>query len=201
MAIRGPLTKCAGLIALLAASCSHPAKQQAIVRAPLWPKPDSVFVRADEALLKNENGIWHYGRDTFNGYIQEMDSGKIASCIPVVKGREWGIAYGWYANGAKKFQRSFICGKREGTHTGWHRNGVVSFLLHFKDDKYEGTQQSFFEDGRLQQELRYSVGYEEGRQQTWNDSGRLINNYTVKNGKLYGVVGRYDCISVHGKKP
>jgi|GEM_PF-4787183 len=28
------------------------------------------------------------------------------------------------------------------------------------------------------------------------DSARLVNNFTIKNGKLYGVIGRYDGMSV-----
>ena len=46
------------------------------------------------------------------------------------------------------------------------------------------------------EEIGIKQGYEEGKQKFWNEEGRVINNFTVKNGKLYGVIGRYDCMSV-----
>ena len=66
----------------------------------------------------------------------------------------------------------------------------------FLNDKYEGAQLSYFPNGNRWQILNYKNGYEEGKQKSWNESGRVVNNFTVKNGKLYGVIGRYDCMSI-----
>jgi antitoxin component YwqK of YwqJK toxin-antitoxin module len=84
-------------------------------------------------------------------------------------------------------------------HKGWYANGSPAFVYFFKDDKYDGEQISYFESGHIWQCLHYKNGYEEGKQKSFNDSGRIINNFTVKNGKLYGVIGRYDCMSVFNK--
>jgi antitoxin component YwqK of YwqJK toxin-antitoxin module len=75
----------------------------------------------------------------------------------------------------------------------------LSFDFTFRNDKYEGVQRTYFENGQPWQMLNYLHGREEGKQKSWNDSGRVVNNFTVKDGKLYGVIGRYDCMSAYKK--
>jgi antitoxin component YwqK of YwqJK toxin-antitoxin module len=164
---------------------------------PFEQLPPIVFVQSKDAHLHNANGTWLYGEKPFNGYILEKDHHVLINKMPIIAGKEHGIARGWYPNGQKKYERRFIKGNREGYHLGWYPNGSKAFVHFFKADKFEGEQRTYFENGRPWQNLHYLHGYEEGKQQSWNESGRLINNFTVKNGKLYGVIGRYDCMSVY----
>ncbi|MBA4197551.1 MAG: hypothetical protein C0459_08345 [Chitinophaga sp.] len=158
--------------------------------------PPDVLVMSNDATLKNVNTYWMYNDKKFNGYIIEKDKDKIVSKLPVINGKENGIALGWYASGKKKFQRVYTDGNRQGLHIGWYENDSVSFIYHFKDDKLDGEQTTYYNNGQLWQQLHYVNGYEEGKQKAWSKDGRVVNNFTVKNGKLYGVIGRFDCMQV-----
>lgn len=158
--------------------------------------PPDTLIDSKDAFLRNDNGTWKYKGSNYSGYIVEKKRERIVGKVPVINGKENGTATAWYENGSKKFERSYLNGDREGIHKGWHSNGSLAFEFFFHQDKYEGVQKSYYPDGKPWQVLNYTGGYEEGKQKTWNKEGRLINNFTVKNGKLYGVIGRYDCMSV-----
>jgi antitoxin component YwqK of YwqJK toxin-antitoxin module len=158
--------------------------------------PPNVLITSTDTVLHNVNACWYVKAEKFNGYIVEQDSGVLVSKLPIINGKENGRAFGWFKNGNSKFERDYLNGNRQGVHKGWYNNGMLAFLFVFNNDKYEGQQRSFFKSGHTWQILNYVHGYEEGRQKSWNDSGRVVNNFTVKNGKLYGVIGRFDCMSV-----
>lgn len=160
------------------------------------PLPPSIFTEKKDTSLHNINGTWMQHRKAYNGYVVEKENNSIMTTLPIIAGKEHGKAESWYKNGRKKYERNFIKGNREGQYQGWYENGRLAYHYFFHNDKYEGEQKSYFESGHRWQSLHYINGYEEGKQKTWNDSGRVINNFTVKNGKLYGVIGRYDCMSV-----
>lgn len=179
------------LLLLILTSCDQKQPHQ---RGSLKVPPD-VFFTSDTA-LRNINGTWLYKNRKANGYILETKAYALIAKLPIVNGKENGVAYGWFETGEKKYERSFKNGDRDGIHKIWYKTGQLARISNFKNDKLEGEQISYFESGNKWQSLHYLNGYEEGKQKTWNDSGRVINNFTVKNGKLYGVIGRYDCMSV-----
>ncbi len=180
------------LILLLMASC-HP-KHTERVQLPL-----DTFIEATDTALHNNNGTWIHQHNKYNGYIIEKDGRAIITKIPVIAGKENGVARGWFKNGTKRYERSYKNGNRDGIHKVWYENGILAGVNNFQHDRFEGEQRSYFMSGHLWQSLHYVNGYEEGKQQSWNDSGRVINNFTIKNGKLYGVIGRFDCMSVYKK--
>ncbi len=158
-----------------------------------------IFVETTDPQLQNRNGTWFWKEQKFNGYILEKENDRLTAKLPVIDGKENGTAYGWYSDGKRRYERNFLNGNREGVQKGWHANDTLSFYFFFHEDKYEGEQKTYFKNGQPWQILNYVNGYEEGKQKSWNEDGRLINNFVVKNGKLYGVIGRYDCISAMAK--
>ncbi|MBL0024076.1 MAG: toxin-antitoxin system YwqK family antitoxin [Saprospiraceae bacterium] len=181
------------VIFLFFISCSQ---KQTIQDVSIVRDPPEIFISTSDTALHNNNGTWFYKNLKANGYIIEKKGDALIAKLPVVDGKENGIALGWFETGEKRYERSFINGDRDGTHKIWYKNGQLGNVNFYKNDKLEGEQISYFESGNLWQSLHYVNGYEEGKQKTWNDSARVINNFTVKNGKLYGVIGRYDCMSV-----
>ncbi len=171
-----------------------------IQKAPTPLDPPAVFIDKDNKAIKNINGVWFHHTTKFSGYLIEFDGSQLISKIPILNGLENGTAIGWFVDGKKRVERSFRNGNRHGYHTGWYENGTLAFEYFFKDDKFEGEQKTYFNNGNKWQSLMYLHGYEEGKQKSWNEEGRLINNFTVKNRKLYGVIGRYDCMSVNTSK-
>ncbi|EOR95881.1 putative exported 24-amino acid repeat protein [Arcticibacter svalbardensis MN12-7] len=182
------------LLSLTACDQKKQSKGQSAVKVA--PK---VYILVTDTALHNQNGTWMYKGKKANGYIIEQNAEVITGKLPVVDGKENGIAYGWFETGEKRYERNFKNGNRDGVHKIWYKNGKLAALNFFIDDKFEGEQKGYFKSGNLWQSLQYANGYEEGKQKTWNDSGRVVNNFTVKNGKLYGVIGRYDCMSVMQK--
>lgn len=176
-------------LSVLAASCQSESEKQVQLTS-------SITVVVNDTSLRNANGTWMWKGVKYNGYIVEKTKNVITGKLPIVNGKEHGTAYGWYKNGSKRYERNYLNGNRHGSDKGWYENGKLAFVYFFRNDKYEGEQKTFYQSGRRWQCLNYVNGYEEGRQKSWNDSGRVVNNFTVKKGKLYGVIGRYDCVSV-----
>lgn len=174
-------------------SCAQKQPTQVETIAKVLPE---ISILNTDTALHNNNGTWFYKNKKANGYILERKGSALITKLPVLDGKENGIANGWFETGEKRYERRFKNGDREGTHKIWYKNGQLAVINVYKNDKLHGEQTSFFESGNPWQSLQYVNGYEEGKQKTWNDSARLINNFTVKNGKLYGVIGRYDCMSV-----
>jgi antitoxin component YwqK of YwqJK toxin-antitoxin module len=177
------------IIGLLAASCQSKNDRQVQF-------PPNVMVMFKDSNLHNANGTWLWKGSKFNGYIIEKSDTVLIAKMPIVDGKVNGIVFGWFKNSKKKSEQHFLNGNREGPDKSWYENGNLAFENFFQNDKYEGVQKAFFPSGHRFQLLNYKNGYEEGKQKSWSDDGRVINNFTVKNGKLYGVVGRYDCMSV-----
>lgn len=161
--------------------------------------PPNVLVEVPSNGINNDNGTWFYNKEKFNGYLIEKRNNKMISKLPIMNGKENGIGYGWFENGKRRYQRQFLNGNRAGNHFGWFDNGNIAFINTFHNDKFEGAQKTFYKNGKMSQLLNFHNGYEVGKQKFWNQKGRLINNFTVKNGKLYGVIGRFDCMSVTTK--
>jgi len=156
--------------------------------------PNFNVLNYDTLLHKNIDGWWYKGKP-FSGYmIQEERNHFIVYKLPIINGKENGLALAWYNTGEKLLQRFYVDGKREGAFTQWWPNGKIRYLFNYKNDVYNGKQLVFFPDGKVRQESNFIMGDEEGLQRIWNQDGRLISNYTIKNKHLYGIIKVRSCI-------
>lgn len=159
------------------------------------PVPPNVLVINYDPQLRKTDAGWFYKGALFSGYMVEREkNGRVVYKLPIVKGRENGVARGWYNTGEKLLERYFLNGKKEGAYTEWWPNGQYRYRFQFRNDQYEGLQRVYFPSGCQRQENHYQAGNEEGTQRTWNDAGELVSNYTIRHGKLYGVVAVKNCI-------
>jgi len=146
--------------------------------------------------LKNVNGVLMYRGVAFSGHVVERSGERLLSRTPYLNGKEHGLVEAWHPSGSLRHQKLYRSGHREGTHRGFWENGQVQFVYHYERDLFEGEQVAYYKNG-VQSELRhYRDGHEEGQQRFYDGEGRLMANYTFKDGKRYGIVGRFDCISV-----
>lgn len=158
--------------------------------------PDLKVVNFDTLLRKTDDG-WFYKGSLFSGYMIEIEKdGRIVYELPIIDGKENGLAKGWYNTGEKLVERNFVNGKKQGTFEQWWPNGNRRYLFQYKNNQYEGVQFIFFPNGKKQQEGNYLAGEEEGLQRIWNEKGELISNYTIKNKKLYGIISVKSCMPV-----
>jgi antitoxin component YwqK of YwqJK toxin-antitoxin module len=157
--------------------------------------PPNIKIANYDTLLKQTADGWFYKGDLFNGYmLQEEKNHRIVYELPIINGKENGLAKGCYYNGSKLLERYYKEGKCEGIYKQWWPNGHYRYLFNYKDDKLDGQQLVFYPDGKKKQAINYSNGEEEGIQSTWNEQGVLISNFTIKNKKLYGIIEVKNCI-------
>ncbi len=159
------------------------------------PVPPDLEVKRDDPDLYRRQGLWWYHGRVFSGYIiEEQTDQVIIYQLPVVEGSPNGRALGFFEDGHKMLEHSFVNGKLEGESRQWWRNGQCKYLLSYKDNRYNGIQKAFFENGRLREEANYLDGRLEGLQRVWDEGGQLISNYTIKNDRLYGIIKVQSCI-------
>ena len=148
----------------------------------------------DTALQITNKGYFYHG-EPFTGFMIEQEkNGRIVYKLPIIEGRENGLALGWYNTGEKLLERYFKQGKIEGTFKQWWPNGNYRYLFNYKNGLLNGPQTVFFPNSKIRQKSNYQLGKEAGLQQTWDTSGQLVSNYTIKDNKLYGVISVKSCI-------
>lgn len=155
---------------------------------------DICILNYDSALLFTDNG-YTYHRKLFSGYmIQQEKDGRIVYKLPIMNGRENGLALAWYNTGEKLLERFYEDGEIEGQFKQWWPNGNFRYVFNYKNGQFNGTQTVFFPNGTTRQKSNYLSGKEEGLQQAWDSTGQLISNYTIKNNNLYGIISVKSCI-------
>ncbi len=156
--------------------------------------PDIKVVNYDSFLRKKDDG-WFYKDKLFSGYMVEVEKdGRVLYQLPIIDGKENGLAKSIYNSGEKMLERNFVNGKKEGPFTQWWPNGKFRYLFQYQNDLFDGAQQVFFPSGKKREISHYKSGQKEGLQSTWDQEGILISNYTIKNKKLYGVISVESCI-------
>ncbi|RYF70822.1 MAG: hypothetical protein EOO39_15005 [Cytophagaceae bacterium] len=159
------------------------------------PPPVEV-VNYDMLLRKTDDG-WLYKGQPFSGYMVEKErNGQTVYKLPVLDGRENGLAMGWYNTGEKLLERLFVDGKKEGPFRQWWPNGKLRYLFQFRNDKYEGIQRVYFPTGKKREASTYLAGEQAGPQRVWDETGKLVSNYTIRNGRTYGIVSIKSCLPV-----
>jgi antitoxin component YwqK of YwqJK toxin-antitoxin module len=157
--------------------------------------PEVTISRGEPGAREVDGGLSYQGK-AFSGLVVERAGERLLSRTPYLDGKEHGVAEAFYPEGGLRFRKLFQRGRREGTHRGFWRSGALQFVRHYEHDLLEGEQEVFFEDGARAEIRHYRKGREEGQQRFYDRKGALVSNYTFKNGRRYGLVGRFDCISV-----
>ena len=153
-------------------------------------------IASDAPDLRDVNGVLLRGGEPLAGEVVERLGDRLLSRTPYVGGKEHGVVEAWYPDGTLRHRKLYRFGHRQGTHVGFWPDGSVQFVHHYKDDLFEGEQVAFYKNGVPAELRRYHLGREEGQQRFFDGTGKLIGNYAFKDGKRYGIVGRFDCISM-----
>jgi antitoxin component YwqK of YwqJK toxin-antitoxin module len=148
--------------------------------------------------LAREAGVLTYRGEPFSGWVIEREGEHLVARSPYLRGKEHGIAAGFYPDGSPRYLRVYEHGRREGTHRGYWQNGLVQYVYRYEGDLLEGEQVAFFKTGAPAELRHYHQGREDGLQRSYDGDGRIVANYTWKNGRRYGIVGRFDCVSMGG---
>lgn len=156
--------------------------------------PPNVRILNTDTLLRKRDKGWTYHELPFSGYMIQMENGREVYALPIIHGKENGMAKGVYNTGEKLVECPFKDGKREGVFRQWWPNGHLRYLFYYVHDHLEGKAIVFYPDTRRRQENNYHKGVEEGLQRYWDEQGELLSNYTVKENKIYGYKAVKNCI-------
>jgi antitoxin component YwqK of YwqJK toxin-antitoxin module len=178
----------AGLILTVASVVVSPPTATAI--------PDQ---QIDASRLRMVGAVLLLDGTPFSGYAIEHEGSTLRRRTPLLDGREHGLAEAWYPNGVRRYARTYVNGLREGVHYGFWSDGGLQFAYRYENGLNEGEQVAYYRNGVRSESLHFHEGREEGSQRTWNGEGRLTSNYSIVNGRRYGLVGRMDCVSVRSE--
>ena len=170
-----------------------------------------------EELEKSEDGLRLKSTGKpFTGYLVEYYPGNRTSQLQQVEtkplksrsvirgGSLNGLSEGWYGDGQKQVEETFIDGKSHGVRVKWHRNGrkaaedsIVMGKLHgpcrkwrdngqlseemtMVDGQADGVARSWFPNGSQKAEAKLEMG-EVIKQEFWKDGEKPVQNLTVAN--------------------
>lgn len=114
----------------------------------------------------------------------------------IINGLEEGEWRGYHENGVLKEKRFYKHGVKVGLLKTWWDNGQLQVLYRFNHGEYDGTCFEWNRNGVMTKKMNYALGVEVGQQRQWYDDGSVRSNYTIINGRRYGLLGTKNCINV-----
>lgn len=164
-------------------------------------QPDSVstpLLNQDEAHCQLVNGLLYRNGRPFTGTIFSFfpATADTAEHTNYRDGREHGIWSQYYPGGRLRQQRTYDNGQKVGDYIAWWETGRKKLQYHFDRDEYEGTCREWNEKGVLIQKMNYHKGHEEGTQKLFYNDGKIRANYTIIEGRRYGLLGTKNCVNV-----
>jgi antitoxin component YwqK of YwqJK toxin-antitoxin module len=167
--------------------------------APESPVPVSTrLLNKSEQTISINNGALFINNSAFTGTLFTLfpNTKDTATIENYVDGKESGEWRKYYSSTKIKEKRFFSNGRKTGEYMAWWENGNKQLQYLFVADEYEGSCKEWNEAGILNKIMHYKKGQEEGPQQWWYDNGKIKANYTIKEGRRYGLLGTKNCINV-----
>ncbi|PWJ59944.1 MORN repeat protein [Dyadobacter jejuensis] len=161
-------------------------------------EPDVHYVLWDDARLLQSEQYLLLDRIPFSGVVLTLDSNKTDTLVyqSYKDGLEHGAWKQYYGNGQLKEKRFFDKGQKTGDYLAFWDDGSPMLAYQFREGEYEGTCREWNRDGQLILEMNYSKGHEKGNQKMYYDNGKIRANYTVVDGRRFGLLGTKNCINI-----
>jgi antitoxin component YwqK of YwqJK toxin-antitoxin module len=95
--------------------------------------------------------------------IEVENDGRIVYRLPIINGKEHGLAIGFYNSGEKLLERKFIKGEKQGVFKQWWPNGRLRYLISIRINMM-ANKLSIFTSEKFKKKKNYLNGTEEGVQ-------------------------------------
>jgi hypothetical protein len=178
-------------LGMLILACQAKPEKQTTLRIP------KVFLPDTSAQLSLRDGVLYHGDGLFSGWLYALyPNGDTLSLSPFWQGKLEGWAKTWHKNTRLAEWRFYCQGLREGLHQSWHPNGKPRFSYAFVQDLHHGLKREWYDSGQMATDMQYTMGEETGRQRAWFINGQIRYNYELRNGRIYGLSGVKNCMSV-----
>lgn len=151
----------------------------------------------ESGLARTSGGITSVNGQPFSGLLFLLYENKDTAFVHAYKnGREHGEWKEFYPRHIIKETRQFKNGKKTGQYISYWPNGSKQLDYFFSNDEYHGTCREWMNDGTLIKKMNYNNGHEEGSQKVWYGNGKIRSNYTIVNGRRFGLLGTKNCRNV-----
>jgi hypothetical protein len=155
------------------------------------------FVNADTGQVTTAGGVTAVNSRPFTGSLFVLyPNGDTMFIQSYRNGKEHGWWKQFYPQHKLKEQRYFENGKKQGKYIAYWENGAQKLDYNFDNGEYEGACSEWLSNGILIKQMNYKAGYEEGLQRAWYDNGKIKSNYSVINGRRFGLLGTKNCVNV-----
>jgi len=131
----------------------------------------NLVVRNDDPLIQFKDSVYLYGNKPFSGYLINS------------------------LNQFNRIQYGYFNGLQEGIQQGWHFEGNLSFEYFCKEGIRIGEYKEYYPNGNLQIAAQYNFG-KEIKKKILDINGKVIANYTLKDGRYYGLLGSSNCMTI-----
>ena len=142
---------------------------------------------AQRSQLDLRDGVlyFHGEQRPYNGLlVEDFSKGVRKVAIEVRRGRVNGYSRGWYDNGQREVEETFVAGVSEGLRTRWHRNGQKKSEEHIEHGHVNGPYVEWYDNGQKAVEMTVHDGQPEGEVVAWHPDGSLKSRSHFANGKM-----------------
>lgn len=151
----------------------------------LWPRPAPQGGGRLRSELDLRNGLLYLQGETrpFTGILVEnyaKDSRKLE--IPIREGRANGLSRGWFENGQKEVEETFVGGVAHGPRRRWHENGAIKSESTIHDGILAGRFVQWHGNGQMAADVTMVQGQPHGPAHAWHASGRLKSRVALDHG-------------------
>ncbi len=146
--------------------------------------PVATVRRADVEL--REGVLYRRGeKQAFSGLvIEEWGPAKRRAEVAVHEGRAHGLSQGWYENGQREVEETFVRGVSHGTRTRWYADGARKSQVKIREGQLVGTFREWHPNGQLARETSLQAGVPHGDAKAWDLRGQPVGSAKVEQGKL-----------------
>ncbi len=149
----------------------------------------------DPSLAQRGKYLYFKDKPAEGMIVEYYASGKLKSKTLYKNGLMDGPSKSWYEEGEKESVRFYLLGEKQGLHLGWWPNGNPKFQYQFTNGSYHGSFKEWYENGKLLHLFEYNHGAEVSAI-GWRENGKTYINFSVRNGRKYGLTNSRLCFSL-----
>ena len=155
---------------------------------------DTFKVNKSKLDLNQNQGVWYYNDQPFNGYSQKFYSnGVLAETLGFYNGKRQGIAKTWSENKVLRIVSYYNQNRLHGVYKSFWENGLPALEVNYVNGKKQGEEKQWYSNGKLSKLRQLVDGKENGIQKAWLSNGKLYVNYEAKNDRIFGLMRANSC--------
>lgn len=160
-------------------------------------QPVLPMYNAATTIIHIQQGLAFFENRPFTGMLYNLAAnGDTLAVTGFNQGKEHGTWRNFYPGNRLQEKRYYHNGQKTGEYIAYWPNGTKKWVYYFNHNEYHGNCREWNDKGLLLKDMNFDMGYEAGVQKQWYDNGKVKANYTVINGRRYGLLGTKNCVNV-----